>query len=203
TWRAKDIAPDMHPQDRNACPNCRTPSLYIVPSSYFPTSPEQKEIIIQNYKEATARRPCKHFKESGDLHWCPFGDSCFFAHQDENGEPSSRYASNDTLEALQRGFFAGLGDLEDVSEMDIEALRLVLAELARPLDSNYASLGHDLVDLDEDEFDDYDDDDWEDEEDDDDHDDDDDTDYDEDDDDLEAAFEEQYRYMLEHHHIHH
>ncbi|KAF9366676.1 hypothetical protein BGX34_010351 [Mortierella sp. NVP85] len=48
---------------------------------------EQKEIIIQNYREATARKPCKYFKESGDRHWCRFGDDCHFAHLDENGEP--------------------------------------------------------------------------------------------------------------------
>ncbi|KAF9939278.1 hypothetical protein BGZ65_010962 [Modicella reniformis] len=51
------------------------------------TCPEQKEIIIQNYKEATGRKPCKYFKESGVRHWCPFGDDCHFAHLDENGEP--------------------------------------------------------------------------------------------------------------------
>ncbi|KAF9571912.1 hypothetical protein EC968_010565 [Mortierella alpina] len=252
TWRAKDVAPDMHPQDRSnsvtkACPNCRTPSLYIVPSSYFPTSPEQKEVIIRNYKEATARRPCKHFRESGSLRWCPFGDSCHFAHQDENGEPckvnpesdprrrrqrqqrhhhynhhhphhthfgsgrnrafagrhypprSSRYDTEETLEL--RGFFANLTGLEDVSEIDIETLTVLLAELARPLESNYSSMGHDLVDLDEDEFDDDDGEDWEDDEDDDDDNDDDEDDDDEDEDD-DDAFEDHYRYFLHHHHHH-
>ncbi|KAF8923642.1 hypothetical protein EDD21DRAFT_359117 [Dissophora ornata] len=93
TWRSKDISSDLQPHDSGnvsvtkACPNCRTPSLYVVPSSFFPTCSEQKEIIIQNYKEATARKPCKYFKESGDRHWCPFGDDCHFAHLDEDGEP--------------------------------------------------------------------------------------------------------------------
>ncbi|KAF9198563.1 hypothetical protein BGZ49_000586 [Haplosporangium sp. Z 27] len=93
TWRSKETAADLQPHDSTnasvtkACPNCRTPSLYVVPSSFFPTCPEQKEIIIQNYKEAAARKACKYFTESGDRHWCPFGDGCFFAHLDENGEP--------------------------------------------------------------------------------------------------------------------
>ncbi|KAF9349068.1 hypothetical protein BGX26_012583 [Mortierella sp. AD094] len=92
TWRSKETAADLQPHDSSevsvtkACPNCRTPSLYVVPSSFFPTCPEQKEIIIQNYKEATGRKTCKYFAESGDRHWCPFGDGCFFAHLDGNGE---------------------------------------------------------------------------------------------------------------------
>ncbi|KAG0288555.1 hypothetical protein BGZ96_007715 [Linnemannia gamsii] len=92
TWRSKDIEQDMRSseQDRTsvtkACPNCRTQSLFVVPSSYFPSTPEQKEAIIQNYKVVSARRPCKYFKESGERHWCPFGDDCFFAHLDAQGE---------------------------------------------------------------------------------------------------------------------
>ncbi|KAI8361209.1 hypothetical protein B0O80DRAFT_152820 [Mortierella sp. GBAus27b] len=93
TWRSKEVSDDLRPSDRDnvsvtkTCPNCRTPSLYVVPSSFFPTCAEDKEIIIQNYKEATSRKPCKYFKDSGDRHWCPFGEDCHFAHLDENGEP--------------------------------------------------------------------------------------------------------------------
>ncbi|KAG0047365.1 hypothetical protein BGZ83_007567 [Gryganskiella cystojenkinii] len=91
TWRSKQITEDMTPHERNssvtkACPNCRTPSLYVIPSSFFPTCAEQKEIIMQNYKEATARTPCRYFRESGDRHWCPFGNECFFAHLGSNGQ---------------------------------------------------------------------------------------------------------------------
>ncbi|KAF9339652.1 hypothetical protein BGZ91_005198 [Linnemannia elongata] len=75
------------PSVTKACPNCRTQSLFVVPSSYFPSNPEQKEAIIQNYKVVSARRPCKYFKESGERHWCPFGDDCFFAHLDARGQP--------------------------------------------------------------------------------------------------------------------
>ncbi|KAF9106128.1 hypothetical protein BGX27_009291 [Mortierella sp. AM989] len=92
TWRSKETAADLQSYDSSnasvtkACPNCRTPSLYVVPSSFFPTCTEQKDIIIQNYKEAAGRKTCKYFAESGDRHWCPFGDGCFFAHLDGNGE---------------------------------------------------------------------------------------------------------------------
>src|SRR5687768_6503464 len=42
TWRSKDIpSSNLDDEDRTnsvtkACPNCRTPSLYVVPSSFFP-----------------------------------------------------------------------------------------------------------------------------------------------------------------------
>ncbi|KAF9429753.1 hypothetical protein BGZ76_001125 [Entomortierella beljakovae] len=92
TWRSKETAADLQPHDGSntsvtkACPNCRTQSLYVVPSSFFPSNSEEKEIIIHNYKEVVSRKTCKYFAESGERHWCPFGDGCFFAHLDENGE---------------------------------------------------------------------------------------------------------------------
>ncbi|KAG0358869.1 hypothetical protein BGZ54_010247 [Gamsiella multidivaricata] len=77
-------------EDDQKCAICfEVPQTFglLVPSSFFPTCAEQKEIIIQNYKEATSRKPCKYFKESGERRWCRFGDDCHFAHLDENGEP--------------------------------------------------------------------------------------------------------------------
>ncbi|GJJ73539.1 E3 ubiquitin-protein ligase makorin [Entomortierella parvispora] len=94
TWRSKEITDDMQPHERGAsvtkaCPNCRTRSLFVIPSSILPTSPEQKEAIVQNYKEVISQRPCKYFTDSGDRRWCPFGEDCFFAHLDENGQRST------------------------------------------------------------------------------------------------------------------
>ncbi|KAG0214855.1 hypothetical protein BGX33_001751 [Mortierella sp. NVP41] len=61
---------------------------FEVPTTFgLLATPGQKELIIQNYKVVSARRPCKYFKESGDRHWCPFGDDCFFAHRNAQGEP--------------------------------------------------------------------------------------------------------------------
>ncbi|KAG0242876.1 hypothetical protein BGW41_003276 [Actinomortierella wolfii] len=97
TWRKKqlpgnevDRAGHVRPSSvTKSCPSCRTPSLYVVPSSYFPANAQQKETIIRKYKEVTSKVPCKHFQESGARRWCPFEDACFFAHLDENGRPCS------------------------------------------------------------------------------------------------------------------
>ncbi|KAF9129197.1 hypothetical protein BGW39_004389 [Mortierella sp. 14UC] len=56
TWRSKNIEQDVRSSEQErtsvtkACPNCRTQSLFVVPSSYFPATPEQKDTIIKNYK---------------------------------------------------------------------------------------------------------------------------------------------------------
>ncbi|KAF9325851.1 hypothetical protein BG006_010684 [Podila minutissima] len=92
TWRSKDIpSSNLDDEDRTnsvtkACPNCRTPSLYVVPSSFFPANQAQKDQIFSAYKQAAGKRPCKYFKLSGTRRWCPFGDDCFFAHLDDNGQ---------------------------------------------------------------------------------------------------------------------
>ncbi|KAF9901439.1 hypothetical protein EC991_006110 [Linnemannia zychae] len=73
-------------EDENEDQKCAI--CFEVPSTFgLLATPEQKDIIIQNYKVATARRSCKYFKESGERHWCPFGDDCFFAHLDAQGQP--------------------------------------------------------------------------------------------------------------------
>ncbi|KAG0271581.1 hypothetical protein BGZ95_000593 [Linnemannia exigua] len=73
-------------EDENEDQKCAI--CFEIPSTFgLLASPEQKEIIIQKYKVATARRPCKYFKESGERHWCPFGDECFFAHLNAQGQP--------------------------------------------------------------------------------------------------------------------
>ncbi|KAG9061677.1 hypothetical protein KI688_007258 [Linnemannia hyalina] len=130
---SKNIEQDIRSsvQDRTsvtkACPNCRTQSLFIVPSSYFPSTPEQKEAIIQNYKVVSARRTCKYFKDSGERHWCPFGDDCFFAHLDARGEPCKvnllsnprlnrrrdRYGIGGSRSLFHRRGFEGFGGYSD------------------------------------------------------------------------------------------
>ncbi|KAG0343643.1 hypothetical protein BG004_005120 [Podila humilis] len=110
TWRSKNISSstmDAYEDRANsvtkACPNCRTPSLYIVPSSFFPVNQAQKDQIFTSYKQAASKRPCKYFEQSGTRQWCPFGDDCFFAHLDANGEACKvNPSSNPRLRRLRR-----------------------------------------------------------------------------------------------------
>ncbi|KAJ4839481.1 hypothetical protein Tsubulata_030718 [Turnera subulata] len=58
------------------CPTCRTLSHFVVPSSIWYFSPQEKQQIIDGYKAKLRLIDCKHF-DSGNGH-CPFGTSCFY-----------------------------------------------------------------------------------------------------------------------------
>ncbi|CAI5728947.1 unnamed protein product [Hyaloperonospora brassicae] len=65
-----------------ACPACRIPSDYIVPSLTFCIGDEKRK-AVEAYKSHLALRECKYF--NGLLGSCPFGPRCFYAHLDASG----------------------------------------------------------------------------------------------------------------------
>ncbi|KAF1781118.1 Zinc finger, CCCH-type [Phytophthora cactorum] len=65
-----------------ACPACRLPSDFIVPSLIFVTG-EEKRKVVEAYKSHLALRECKYF--NGLFGSCPFGPRCFYAHRDSEG----------------------------------------------------------------------------------------------------------------------
>ncbi|MES1908393.1 MAG: hypothetical protein MHM6MM_001340 [Cercozoa sp. M6MM] len=70
--RARSAAEEVH----LGCPLCREPSHFVVPSTRFVTDAE-KERVVDEYKAALGRIPCRHYAETGE---CPFGTSCFYRH---------------------------------------------------------------------------------------------------------------------------
>ncbi|XP_004499871.1 E3 ubiquitin-protein ligase makorin-like isoform X1 [Cicer arietinum] len=60
------------------CPVCRKLSYFVIPSGIWYTSKEEKQEIIDNYKESCRLIDCKHF--SGGNGNCPFGAGCFYKH---------------------------------------------------------------------------------------------------------------------------
>ncbi|KAG7336485.1 zinc finger domain containing protein [Nitzschia inconspicua] len=60
-----------------ACPACRQPSDFIVPS-YRYCMGEEKEQVVASYKARLSCTPCKRF--NGKMGSCPFGSDCFYAH---------------------------------------------------------------------------------------------------------------------------
>ncbi|GLD98639.1 hypothetical protein PINS_up007356 [Pythium insidiosum] len=79
-WRQSETS-DV--QNTRACPACRKPSNYIVPSLKFCTGAE-KEKVVEEYKRHLSVRECKYF--DGSLGSCPFGMHCFYAHRDSSGK---------------------------------------------------------------------------------------------------------------------
>lgn len=65
-----------------ACPECRTASDFICPSTYWiGDNKEEKDKLIEGYKSALGDKHCKYFK-NGDGR-CPFGNKCFYKHVDK------------------------------------------------------------------------------------------------------------------------
>lgn len=61
-----------------ACPECRVTSDFVCPSMYWVDTKEEKEKLIENYKQALSRKDCKYFKQGRGK--CPFGNKCFYLH---------------------------------------------------------------------------------------------------------------------------
>lgn len=75
-WRTDGISVTKDNKQVRMCPLCRTQSYFVVPSSSFSVG-EEKDALLQAYKESLARIPCRYYKEG----ICPFGSSCFYMHE--------------------------------------------------------------------------------------------------------------------------
>ncbi|XP_002718332.1 probable E3 ubiquitin-protein ligase makorin-3 [Oryctolagus cuniculus] len=74
-----------------SCPQCRVTSNFVIPSEFWVEEEEEKQRLIQQYKEALSNKPCRYFAE-GRGH-CPFGEHCFYKHSYPEGqgeEPQGR-----------------------------------------------------------------------------------------------------------------
>ncbi|KAG5462913.1 MAG: hypothetical protein BJ554DRAFT_2908, partial [Olpidium bornovanus] len=84
------------------CPVCRTFSDIVIPSSFFLVG-ERKVRAQTAYKESMSRTPCKYFVSSKGA-TCPYGDECFFAHNNASGQrvhvsrPQRRQRQNRSFE---------------------------------------------------------------------------------------------------------
>lgn len=61
-----------------SCPECRVPSDFVCPSTYWVDTKEEKEKLIVEYKEALSLKDCKYFNKGRGK--CPFGNKCFYLH---------------------------------------------------------------------------------------------------------------------------
>ncbi|KAG8980077.1 hypothetical protein FRB94_010864 [Tulasnella sp. JGI-2019a] len=70
------------------CPLCRAESNFITPASqFFAQDDPKKPLIIEAYKRSMAKVGCKYFlKSPANKRFCPYGDDCFYKHEDENGQ---------------------------------------------------------------------------------------------------------------------
>lgn len=86
-----------------ACPECRVTSDFVCPSMYWVDTKEDKEKLIDDYKNALATKDCKYFKKGHGK--CPFGNKCFYLHAFADGRkcdvgPPPRQRNHRTLEEV-------------------------------------------------------------------------------------------------------
>jgi E3 ubiquitin-protein ligase makorin len=84
-WRERAFGADsLSKEIARACPACRIVSYYVIPSDRLVTDPERKERLAAVYRARLATLPCRYFNPRTKAD-CPFGSSCFYAHQDAQG----------------------------------------------------------------------------------------------------------------------
>ncbi|KAL4226491.1 E3 ubiquitin-protein ligase makorin-1 [Mactra antiquata] len=74
-----------------SCPECRIQSDFVTPSSHWVEKKEEKLKLIEGYKDALSKKPCKYFDEGRSE--CPFNNRCFYQHllPDGSKPPPSMY----------------------------------------------------------------------------------------------------------------
>ena len=80
-WRSTHA---IRPEVARACPECRAPSHFVVPSTVH-VAGERKRALVRAYLAGLRAVPCRHFAHGEGT--CPFGTSCFYAHTDRAGKP--------------------------------------------------------------------------------------------------------------------
>ncbi len=88
SWRAEHTMEEIA---THSCPNCRTSTFFIVPSSRWTADAGEKAKIVGAYKKKMGEINCKHFNMGDGT--CPFGGSCFYAHrlrEQSSGEERAR-----------------------------------------------------------------------------------------------------------------
>ncbi|KAM9468269.1 putative E3 ubiquitin-protein ligase makorin-1 isoform 2-T2 [Clarias gariepinus] len=66
-----------------SCPECRITSNFVIPSEYWVEDKEEKQNLIQKYKDGMGTKPCRYFDEGRGT--CPFGANCFYKHAFPDG----------------------------------------------------------------------------------------------------------------------
>ena len=123
-----------------SCPQCRVTSNFVIPSEFWVEEEEEKQKLIQQYKEAMSNKTCRYFAEGRG--YCPFGENCFYKHatpegpgedpQRQGAEASGAHCSQ-LLEPTQ----VGEGEMPFKSSKK----KLVMLRLANLLFKCFLSLG--------------------------------------------------------------
>ena len=82
-WRARIDKPTATVR---ACPVCRTPSFFVIPSDRLLVSARRKAQANEGYTASQRTLPCRLFDQGRGS--CAFGSSCWYAHLLPDGTPA-------------------------------------------------------------------------------------------------------------------
>ncbi|XP_043692196.1 putative RING-type E3 ubiquitin transferase C3H69 [Telopea speciosissima] len=83
-WRSSSPSSGMDVNTAlRACPICRKLSYFVIPSVIWYSTKEEKQEIIDSYKEKLRSIDCRYFDFGNGT--CPFGTSCFYKHAYRDG----------------------------------------------------------------------------------------------------------------------
>ncbi|CAG8554306.1 5982_t:CDS:2 [Paraglomus brasilianum] len=114
SWRKSRRQSSISSDQTKTCPLCRKKVPYVVPSSRVPRDAQDKDSIIDSYKAAVAKIPCKYFEGTKT---CPFGDLCLYQHANADG---TRYIMGPPKRERRRITFDDtitIDDLPDFGEL--------------------------------------------------------------------------------------
>ncbi|CAL8386146.1 unnamed protein product [Boreogadus saida] len=143
-----------------SCPECRITSNFVIPSEYWVEDKEDKQKLIQKYKDGMGTKSCRYFDEGRGT--CPFGSNCFYKHAFPDGrleeaQPQRRQAGSNGRN--RSGRHIPLWDLLDEREIsdslgneDEETVTFELSEMLLMLLAAGADEDEDVTDS-EDEWD--------------------------------------------------
>uniref|UniRef100_A0A672QE55 RING-type E3 ubiquitin transferase n=1 Tax=Sinocyclocheilus grahami TaxID=75366 RepID=A0A672QE55_SINGR len=117
-----------------SCPECRITSNFVIPSEYWVEDKEEKQQLIQKYKDGMGSKPCRYFDEGRGT--CPFGANCFYKHAFPDGrleepQPQRRQTSSNGRNRNSRR--TPLWDLFDERENSDNEDEMVTFELSEML----------------------------------------------------------------------
>ncbi|KRZ06388.1 putative E3 ubiquitin-protein ligase makorin-1 [Trichinella zimbabwensis] len=92
-WRGTN---EFDLKNTRACPECRVMSDFVVPSSFWVETAEERACLIDSYKSSLKQRRCKYYVHG--QRECQFGNKCFYRHED----PEGRLVEGDSPRTIRR-----------------------------------------------------------------------------------------------------
>ncbi|EGW12003.1 E3 ubiquitin-protein ligase makorin-1 [Cricetulus griseus] len=138
-----------------SCPECRITSNFVIPSGYWVEEKEEKQRLIQKYKEAMSNKACRYFDEGRGSR--PFGGNCFYKHAYPDGhreEPQrQKVGASSRYLAQRRSHFWELVEERENNPFDNNEEEVVTFELGEMLLMLLAAGGDNELTDSEDEWD--------------------------------------------------